>query len=334
MQNAGHNSDSTAVTDREHELAAIIDAYNAVTDQLKVSHERLSAEVCRLREELADTNRQLRRRERLAALGELAAGVAHEIRNPLGGICMFASLLRRDLADQPNSLRLVEKIINGVTRLERIVTDILEFGRPAEPQPESVQLSVVLADVCELAMAKRPGSRTIVEFATQLEGAEITTDTSLLQRALLNLVQNGLEASEARDPANIQVRIYVVAAESDRFGIQIIDRGAGIPADLQDRIFNPFFTTKSTGTGLGLAIVHQAIETLGGAVSAANHPDGSAMFTIELPKVFKPAEMERPVRKTKSVRSPRKANAGVVVPADMQTAANDANSRNTVSAAA
>src|SRR5690554_1355310 len=143
------------VTHRERELAAIINAYNEVTERLKRSHERLTSEVERLREELARKNRQLRRRERLAALGELAAGVAHEIRNPLGGIRVFASLLRRDLADQPASLRLVEKITSGVTRLERIVTDILEFGRPAEPHPEPVHLRSLFAEVAELAAGKR-----------------------------------------------------------------------------------------------------------------------------------------------------------------------------------
>jgi signal transduction histidine kinase len=153
------NMSEKALTERERELGAIIDAYNEVTEQLKVSHERLTGEVSRLREELARKNRELRRRERLAALGERAAGVAHEIRNPLGGLRMFASLLEKDLRDRPESLRMVGKVAQCVSSLESVVADTLEFARPSEPRSERVRLGPLVSEVVELAQAKTGGGR-------------------------------------------------------------------------------------------------------------------------------------------------------------------------------
>ncbi len=277
--------DDTHVTHRERELAAIIDAYNEVTERLKSSHERLIREVARLRQELERKNRQLRRRERLAALGELAAGVAHEIRNPLGGIRMFASLLRQDLTGRPDALRLVEKISSGVTRLERIVTDILEFGRPAEPNPEPANLENLFKEVSELAVAKRPGARVCVTPAAGEGPLELVTDGPLLHRALLNLVLNGIEAAQAAGGPPPCVELRACRPDRGQVLIEVLDNGPGIAAELLDTVFNPFFTTKATGTGLGLAIVHQTIETLGGSIQAGNRPEGGAVFRIQLPLV-------------------------------------------------
>lgn len=275
---------ATEMTPRERELAAIIDAYNAVTERLKTSHEQLGAEVRRLHEELARKNKQLRRRERLAALGELAAGVAHEIRNPLGGIRVFASLLRRDLAEQPDSLRLIEKIITGVGRLERIVTDILDFGRPSDPCPEKVGLVALLSEAADLAAGKRPGATVRVTCDEALGQVQIVTDAALLQRAVLNLALNGIEAADAARPGTACVEIRVAAGAEGRIAVEIADNGPGIPPELLDRIFNPFFTTKDTGTGLGLAIVHQIVEVLGGSIQAAAGQAGGAVFTVTLPR--------------------------------------------------
>ena len=121
------------ITQRERELGAIIQAYNEVTERLKQSHDQLQRQVGALRSELADKNRELARRERLAALGEMAAGVAHEIRNPLASIELFASLLRRDLADRPVLAAHAGKISRGVQCLDRIVNDILAFAGETDP---------------------------------------------------------------------------------------------------------------------------------------------------------------------------------------------------------
>lgn len=277
---------SDGMTQRERELGAIIHSYNEVTERLKESHERLTGEVCRLREELSRKNAQLRRRERLAALGEMAAGVAHEIRNPLAGIQLFASLLEKDLEDRAKERRLAQRIGQCVSMLENIVSDILEFGRPSEPSPGPVQLGRIASEVLELAANKQRQHGATIDVLPGLDGIELTTDGALLHRALLNLVINAIEAAstnhaQARTPL---VTIDAAYSPDDTVIVTVSDNGPGVPAGEMDRIFNPFFTTKDDGVGLGLAIVHQIAEALGGSIRATNQSDGGAVFTLQLPR--------------------------------------------------
>jgi signal transduction histidine kinase len=271
------------LTQRERELGGIIDAYNHVTEQLKQSHEKLRHEVARLREELAQKNRQLRRRERLAALGEMAAGVAHEIRNPLGGIQLFASLLEKDLRDRPPERRLATRIAKGVAAVEAIVTDFLEFGRPRDPQPRTVRIEVIVREVMELASGRIEGEVRI-EVSDALREIEMVSDGAMIKRALLNLVLNALDAArQGKDPSHEPRVVIGGRHQSENVVLTVADNGPGVPAELMDRIFNPFFTTKDKGTGLGLAIVHQIAESLGGNVQVVNAPGGGAVFTLSIP---------------------------------------------------
>jgi len=269
------------LTQRERELGAIIDAYNKVTEQLREAHEQLSQEVIRLREELEGKNRQLQRRERLAALGELAAGVAHEIRNPLGGIMLFASLLAQDVKDRPKALEVVHKIMRGVGSLESIVTDILEFGRPSSAEPKRISLGTLVQETVELASPQIERFSVRVDVLPELADVELMTDPAMLQRALLNLLINAVEAASLNKQEG-RVRIQCGPSDDENVSIVIEDNGPGIPADLIDRVFNPFFTTRDEGTGLGLSIVHQVAETLGGGVTADSGEDGGAVFTLRV----------------------------------------------------
>jgi signal transduction histidine kinase len=272
------------MTERERELGAIIAAYSDVTEQLKGAHDRLGEEVRHLREELARKNAELRRRERLAALGEMAAGVAHEIRNPLSGIRLFASLLSKDLRGRPAELRMVEKVSKYVGVLEQIVSDILHFGRPTKPNPAEVRLGALVREAVELASGRVPEG-VAFEVDPRIDGIGLITDEALLQRALINLLINAAEATTGRrgGAGDGVVAVRADLNTADRVAIRIEDNGPGIPAELMDRIFNPFFTTKDDGTGLGLAIVHQIAETLGGSIRAANRTSGGAVFTLLIP---------------------------------------------------
>ena len=271
------------LTQRERELGAIITAYNQVTEQLKLSHERLRDEVSRLREELTRKNRQLRRRERLAALGEMAAGVAHEIRNPLGGIKLLTNLLDKDLADRPDAHRLVRKVATGVNTVESIVTGILEFGRPRDPQPGVVDLEGLIRETLDLAADRIAERRVTIEIQPQRPGLTLVSDAGLIKQALLNLVLNAIDAAGSAADRPAWVGIALAERPPGHLSIAVSDSGSGVPAELMDRIFNPFFTTKQTGTGLGLAIVHQTAEALGGSIQVAAGAGGGAVFTLCLP---------------------------------------------------
>ena len=267
-------------TERDRELVGIISAYNEVTDRLKVAHERLELEVGRLREDLAEKDRELERRTRLAALGEMAAGLAHEIRNPLGSISLFASLLERDLVERPAQLDLVRKIHNGVQSLDELVSEVLAFARPGEVERAWVGLGPVLAGAVDLCRSRFERQKVRLESSDGVDDVEVYADAGQLQRALLNLLLNAAEACDCGG----RVRLSVREVGDEAVQIEVADSGAGIGPEVMDRIFNPFFTTKDTGTGLGLAIVHRIVESHGGTIRAGNDPGGGAVFSIRLPK--------------------------------------------------
>lgn len=267
-------------TSNGNELAEIIGAYHAVTERLKQSHEILMREVCRLRDELHEKNRELARRERLAALGEMAAGVAHEIRNPLGGIGLYASLLEKDLQDRCEQADLVRKIRVGVRSLESIVGDILAFAGGQEPHKQPSDLEAIVDDVMTHVRPQASALGVRVECG-DFSGANVLVDARQVERALVNLVRNAVEATGAG--GSVQVFPGEIAERDRLAGVVIEDDGPGIPADLLHRVFNPFFTTKDTGTGLGLAIVHRIAEAHGGYVTAGNRAQGGARFQLALP---------------------------------------------------
>lgn len=267
--------DDAVITQRERELAGIISAYNDVTDRLKVAHERLTMEVARLHEELRQKNEELRRGERLAALGQMAAGLAHEIRNPLGGIALYASMLERSLTGQPSAAT-ATKIFQGVRALEELVREILEFAQEDRINPRSCRLKDILTRVGDAAASLAEKSEVALEFS--IEELEIHCDPERIQRALLNLVVNAVQAAGPGGSVRVQAD-----RDGDSVRIEVTDSGPGIAAEHLARIFNPFFTTKSSGTGLGLAICHRIIEVHQGVVRAGNIPGGGARFVVRLP---------------------------------------------------
>jgi signal transduction histidine kinase len=265
----------------EPDLPSIIQAYNAVTERLKRSHEALAREVCRLREELHEKNKELGRRERLAALGEMAAGVAHEIRNPLGGIGLYASLLDRDLADRPEQRALVRKLAVGVRNLDNIVGDILMFAGDAEPDRHRATLGEIVEGVIDQTAPKALASGIHIDVDPALSSAQVYCDAAQVERAMINLVLNAIDAVSSG--GHVWIRLDARRTDGRLVRVWVEDDGPGIEPDLAHRIFNPFYTTKHTGTGLGLAIVHRLAEMNGGSVRAGSRRGGGAAFLLVLP---------------------------------------------------
>jgi len=273
---------------RLDDLAQIVEAYSAVTERLQTSHERLQGEVVRLRRELNSANAQVQRSRRLSALGEMAAGIAHEIRNPLAAIQLYAGMAADDLQDETASsreaaLENVHKIASAVRGMSAIVNDVLSFSRGTDPERSQVDASQVLDRV---VAANGPGidQAQVHVVRKDLGRSPLTVyaDPGLLQQALLNLVRNAVDAMVQQEPP----RVLTLDVQRDEVGvvISVSDTGPGVSEDCLERIFNPFFTTRSTGTGLGLAIVHRIADAHGGSIAVHREPErGGAVFTLSLP---------------------------------------------------
>jgi signal transduction histidine kinase len=270
--------------ERVEELGRIIMAYSEVTEKLQESHEKLEQTVRTLREELSEKNRQLEQKKRLAALGEMAAGMAHEIRNPLGGIRLYASMLEGDLRDRPDSAAVVKKITGGVRRLEGVVSQVLQFTREMRANAEKINLAETVSEAVELVGAQRGEATIHVDGPALLE---VMADPMLVGQAVLNLVINAVEATEKKGRVTVSYEAIgsdgsEVGREVRQFWLVVEDDGPGMAEGVMDRIFNPFFTTKATGTGLGLAIVHRVVEAHDGTIVAKNGDGGGAKFEIRI----------------------------------------------------
>ena len=271
------------------DLAEIIRAYNQVTEKLQDSHERLQSEVLRLRKELASTNAQLQRSKRLSALGEMAAGIAHEIRNPLAAIQLYVSMIIEDLQDAGPKAQVAsenaQKVASAVRGLNAIVVDVLTFARETTPQPQPTPVGSLLDRVIEAHRPAIEAAGVRVERVVEDESLCARVDAGLLHQALLNLVRNAVEAMGSGGAE--AVLTVSAAGDGEDVVLSVRDTGPGIAEADVDRIFNPFFTTRNTGTGLGLAIVHRIVDAHGGAITVRNHPDGcgGALFRLAIPAV-------------------------------------------------
>jgi two-component system sensor histidine kinase HydH len=251
-----------------------------------------------LAERLAETNRRLeqaqaeaRRSERLAALGQLSAGLAHEIRNPLGVIKGSAEMLIQKLqASDELARELAGYISTEVNRLSALVTEFLDFARPLHAQPHPANVTALLDRVLQIVADRfagkpAPGKTVSVErhFASGLPAVPL--DESLCEQAFLNLVQNAYEAMQDADGGGT-LRVEVQpTTQNDRPGVELrlADTGPGVPEELREEIFNPFVTTKKTGVGLGLSIVSKIVDGHHGSIHVANRPGGGAVFTLFFP---------------------------------------------------
>ncbi len=261
----------------DEELSQVLRDYMEVAERLQSTHRALESEVHRLRHELKQKDRELEQRRRLAALGEIAAGVAHEVRNPLGAIELYSGLLRKECTQIAPALELIQKIQAGIRSIDSVVQSTLALApnRVCRIQPHAMQ-DVIQRAVLMCAEVYRRRETTI-ELDMPPDDIEVDCDPDALQRAVVNLISNAAEAS----PRGGRVRFELEAVAGD-VQLRVIDQGHGLPGDLPDRVFDPFFTTKRNGTGLGLSIAYRLIEAHGGRLTAHNRPEGGAEFVVTL----------------------------------------------------
>ena len=218
----------------------------------------------------------------LAALGEMAGNVAHELRNPLGGIGGFAALLERDLDVKDPRRKLVQKIIEGVARLNSIATTLLFYTRPVKPKRRPENIVQVIEDVLTLIQVELEQDENTItlEKKFEIDSLEVTFDPDLFQQVMLNIVKN---AVEAMDYSGLLVVGVKHDKKDERVEVYIKDSGTGINEEERKKLFLPFFTTKADGTGLGLSIAKKIIDAHNGEISIGNNEDGGSIFSIDLP---------------------------------------------------
>jgi PAS domain S-box-containing protein len=223
---------------------------------------------------------QMQHAKTLAALGEMAATVAHEIRNPLAGIGGFAGLLERDLEGDDPRRALVKKIVQGVSSLNKIVSNLLVYTRPMELQVQRVDFIEWMEDILRYAELEieKEHKDIVIERDYRFERMEARIDPEKFQQVFLNLIFNAIQSIEGKGKIILRIEI-----DSDDFlRVAIIDDGKGIPKDIIGKIFNPFFTTKEQGTGLGLAIVQRIVALHGGVIEVTSEPSKRTQFEIRL----------------------------------------------------
>ena len=281
----GENAASAAALSAT-DLAELMTAFNEVTGKLERTHAQLRGEVRRLSAELRDANEALQRSKRLAALGEMAAGIAHEVRNPLGSIGLYARMLEEDLGDRPACRAVAEKIGAAVRGLNAVVGDVLTFAKEIRLRPTLCDSGTLL----ERAAACCPDLGARIGVAPG-KSVEFECDPAMLHQALLNLIRNACDANAVSGGTCVvlsAVRGFVDPDDADPVPgvvIRVRDEGDGFAPGAIERVFNPFFTTRAAGTGLGLSIVHRIVDAHGGRVGLFNNnrADPSARgATVEL----------------------------------------------------
>jgi PAS domain S-box-containing protein len=224
--------------------------------------------------ELKALQSQVELRQRLASLGEMAAGIAHELRNPMGVIDGYMRLLSKKV--DPSLAQTVEAVSEEVALMNRIITEFLSFARPRELNLEDVNLRGLLEE-CRGSVL---GDREDVEVSIQVEDdVTIRADRTLLRQAFTNLIQNAADAQEGGGSI-----AFTGTAEDEFLILAVGDAGPGIDEEIREKVFLPFFTTKEQGTGLGLPLVHRIITGHGGSIEILDTVEGGTMFRVKLPR--------------------------------------------------
>jgi two-component system nitrogen regulation sensor histidine kinase GlnL len=233
----------------------------------------------------------VRQADRLSTVGTLAAGLAHEVKNPLGGIKGAAQLLERELDEDSEMLEYTRVMIRETERIDRIIRELLELASPRGLKLTPVNLHKILGDI--LLLQRQAVSDQEISFATHFDPSipDIIADEEMLTRLFLNLIRNALDSLGEAGQLTVRSRVlsdYSMAQKQRRsrmVAIEVCDDGPGIPQSDLENIWTPFFSTKTTGTGLGLAICHKIVSEHRGMIKVESDPGHGTKFTVLLPLV-------------------------------------------------
>ncbi|HTA28977.1 MAG TPA: ATP-binding protein [Candidatus Cybelea sp.] len=241
-----------------------------------------------LRHQLSETRAEVARQEKLASLGVLAAGVAHEIRNPLTAIKFRLFSLKNSLPPAQSENEDVAVIASEITRLERIVRDFLQFARPSDPALVAVPVGRILREVADLLRPQLEKDAIALKLEDS-EEAWVRVDTQQIKQVLINLIHNSAESIERNGVIVLGVRAESGSGNGDPSAVmvEVADNGKGIPLEVRKRLFDPFFTTKEGGTGLGLPIAARIVEKHGGELRYETELRRGTTFCIVLPRALK-----------------------------------------------
>jgi len=271
------------------EMGSLMTGFNSMVDKLE-----------KAKKELEQYHyQQMARADRLASVGEMATGIAHEIKNPLAGIKGAISVIFDDFEPDDPRREVVSQILDQISRLDKTATDLLYFGKPSKPEFTFVDINNLVKETL-FFISQHPESRNIhrVKELTRNLPA-VWVDSKQIQQVLFNIILNAMQAM--KEGGTLTIETELEERGGDQFvKVRIIDTGKGIPSDQVERIFAPFFTTKTQGTGLGLPICRQIMEQHGGRIQVKSKVGDGTTFTLELPvkKEQPPFESEENSAKT------------------------------------
>lgn len=238
-----------------------------LAEQLRIAHA-----------ELQENFEGMKRAEKLFALGQLSAGLAHEIRNPLASISGAAGILRRSAVSNDRREEVLEIIEKESQRLNVMLTNFLDFARPRPPQLKLTPIAPTLHRVIAVASHSLGNRRIPIDLHVSENDPEVLVDNEQLQQVLLNMLMNAIQASSDGQRVVMTTRV-----EPDRLWVDVRDQGIGVKPEHVDRLFDPFFTTKEHGTGLGLPVAHEIVRSIGGMLKVTHNEDCGMTFSVGLP---------------------------------------------------